>query len=289
MTNLLQLIAFSRIANYICTVNIETDLPEKLSFVKIFAACCEQLIFGVMKFNAAYIIILLLTINLPYIAFAQQVKFRWNTESEKKELLGYTTVLKKLAFNDKQIKDISSCSLIKIKLKYPNGINMTEQQLIEVNDDILSSCVQDAKLIVIPPINNELALTLKDQVFAKIDSSISEVAKMKLSECFVSTMISKYPKGIIFEQENSYSFKKIMNNIGSDCAEQLILKSVINWDKETESLFKYGFTKTLYANTSYALCLLTKFKEKFPKGYVVDENNKLEMNKMFDELKSSCH
>ncbi|RZL49157.1 MAG: hypothetical protein EOP00_07555 [Pedobacter sp.] len=221
---------------------------------------------------------------------AQNVKFKWNAENEKKALSAYTTQLRKLPLSEAQVKDLSHCSLTKVKAKYPNGINMSEQQFMEVNDDILFACVQEAKLIVIPPISNELALTLKNQVFEKLDQSISETTKLKLSDCFVSTVMAKYPKGVIFKEADRNLFKEAMFLISSNCAEQMSLAGITEWNTETESLFKYGFTKDIAANgaSAYAHCLLEKFKSKFPKGYVVNEKNKAAMNNTFEQLKLAC-
>ncbi len=218
------------------------------------------------------------------------VKFRWDAKHEKETVSSYVKTLKKLPFTEMQINSLSRCAKDKFKSTYPNGINLPKDQYISQNDSLLTACISEANLVIIPPLNNELAIVLIKQIQEKLPNSISTATKQKLGACLVASFKEKYPKGFVFNESERNLYQERIYALSSDCAEKMIVNNVLAWNLETEALYKYGLTKEYTSNgtSAYADCFVKELKIKYPSGYTINEFNKAELTKAFDEIKKLC-
>ena len=243
-----------------------------------------------MKYTVILAIFLFTLGLIPLHGKSQTVKFRWDAVNEKESVAAYTKQLKKLPLTETQVNSLANCAKDKFKTKFPNGINMPQEEFVELNDGFLSSCIADAKLIVIPVLTDELANLLTQQIQEKLPNAISSATKQKIGECFVATVREKYPKGFVFTETEKNLFQEKMYLINSDCAEKMSFSNVLSWNTETETLFKYGLTKDYTQNgpSAYAECFVAKVKSKYPTGFTVNQFNKAELTKAFEEIKKQC-
>ncbi|MES2456126.1 MAG: hypothetical protein V4594_11310 [Bacteroidota bacterium] len=105
-----------------------------------------------------------------------------------------------------------------------------------------------------------------------------------MAKCFVDKIMVLYPNGI--DELSADTLKKVSERVGMECTSTvtqlswtpLIEKAILKKFKALDELKAYSEEK----KTVYANCLLTKLKEKYPKGLVggISQN---EMDKVYGE------
>lgn len=214
---------------------------------------------------------MLLVMSTLNSSYAQNINYKWTKETDKATYDAYHTIFSKLNLSELDTRTLVECAYYKTKDKYPSGVNTTVAEFKKARDLICTDCAEAMGYRGIQgwsPINET---RMRNYILGSISNEYSSTEKIKLSNCLVTKMKLKYPKGYTFTKVNNTVLDSVLKTYAHGCMDEFKL-NLTNWNTPSEATFRafiinnLGNGLTPKQKSATTDCIVNKLKLQYPAG-----------------------